>query len=187
MTGSSFNIIDDLDSRGLISQMTSGDELRTVLGTTRTLYCGFDPTAESLHIGNLVPLLALRRFQLAGHQPIALVGGATGLIGDPSFKAVERQLHSEDVVRGWVERIKGQVSRFLDFDGSSKPALVVNNLDWVKDISVIDFLRDVAKHFSVNAMIQKDSVKQRIEREGEGISFTEFSYMILQSYDFAEL
>ena len=187
MTGSSFNIIDDLDSRGLISQMTSGDELRTVLGTTRTLYCGFDPTAESLHIGNLVPLLALRRFQLAGHQPIALVGGATGLIGDPSFKAVERQLNSEDVVRGWVERIKGQVSRFLDFDSSSNPALVVNNLDWVKDISVIDFLRDVAKHFSVNAMIQKDSVKQRIEREGEGISFTEFSYMILQSYDFAEL
>lgn len=187
MTVTSFNIIDDLESRGLISQMTSGDELRTVLGTSRTLYCGFDPTAESLHIGNLVPLLALRRFQLAGHQPIALVGGATGLIGDPSFKAAERQLNSADVVQGWVERIKGQVSRFLDFERSDNPALVVNNLDWVKDISVIDFLRDVGKHFSVNAMIQKESVKQRIEREGEGISFTEFSYMILQSYDFSEL
>lgn len=187
MTATSFNIIDDLESRGLISQMTSGDELRTVLGDSRALYCGFDPTAESLHIGNLVPLLALRRFQLAGHQPIALVGGATGLIGDPSFKAVERQLNSADIVQGWVERIKTQVSRFLDFDRGNNPALVVNNLDWVKDISVIDFLRDVGKHFSVNAMIQKDSVKQRIERDGEGISFTEFSYMILQSYDFAEL
>lgn len=187
MTVTSFNIIDDLESRGLISQMTSGDELRTVLGTSRTLYCGFDPTAESLHIGNLVPLLALRRFQLGGHQPIALVGGATGLIGDPSFKAAERQLNSADVVQEWVERIKGQVSRFLDFERSDNPALVVNNLDWVKDISVIDFLRDVGKHFSVNAMIQKESVKQRIEREGEGISFTEFSYMILQSFDFSEL
>jgi len=187
MTATSFKIIDDLESRGLISQMTSGDELRTVLGTSRSLYCGFDPTAESLHIGNLVPLLALRRFQLAGHQPIALVGGATGLIGDPSFKAAERQLNSAGVVQGWVEKIKGQVSQFLDFDRSDNPALVVNNLDWVKDISVIDFLRDVGKHFSVNAMIQKDSVKQRIEREGEGISFTEFSYMILQSYDFSEL
>lgn len=187
MTATSFNIIDDLESRGLISQMTSGDELRTVLGSSRALYCGFDPTAESLHIGNLVPLLALRRFQLAGHQPIALVGGATGLIGDPSFKAVERQLNSADVVQGWVERIRAQVSGFLDFDRGANPALVVNNLDWVKNISVIDFLRDVGKHFSVNAMIQKDSVKQRIEREGEGISFTEFSYMILQSYDFSEL
>src|SRR5690606_3594081 len=113
MTATSFNIIDDLESRGLISQMTSGDELRGVLGTARTLYSGFDPTAESLHIGNLVPLLALRRFQLAGHRPIALVGGATGLIGDPSFKAAERQLNSADIVQGWVERLKGQVSRFL--------------------------------------------------------------------------
>jgi tyrosyl-tRNA synthetase len=181
------NIIEDLEGRGLISQMTSGDELRQILTSGRTLYSGFDPTAESLHIGSLVPLLALRRFQLAGHKPIALVGGATGLIGDPSFKAAERQLNSNDVVEMWVERLKGQVSQFLDFDSGSNAATVVNNLDWVRDFSVLDFLRDVGKHFSVNAMIQKESVKQRIEREGAGISFTEFSYMILQSYDFAEL
>ena len=187
MSATSMDIIGDLESRGLVSQMTSGDELRSVLGQGRTLYCGFDPTAESLHIGNLVPLLSLRRFQLAGHRPIALVGGATGLIGDPSFKANERALNSADVVDGWVQRIKTQVSQFLDFDTGFSGAMVVNNLDWTKDVSVLDFLRDVCKHFSVNAMIQKDSVKQRIEREGAGISFTEFTYMILQSYDFAEL
>ncbi|MDO8273516.1 MAG: tyrosine--tRNA ligase [Gammaproteobacteria bacterium] len=187
MSATSINIINDLESRGLVSQMTSGDELKTFLSRSRTLYSGFDPTAESLHIGNLVPLLALRRFQLAGHTPIALVGGATGLIGDPSFKAAERQLNASDVVEGWVERLKGQVSQFLEFDGGANSAIVVNNLDWVKGVSVLDFLRDVGKHFSVNAMIQKDSVKQRLEREGAGISFTEFSYMILQSYDFAEL
>lgn len=187
MSATSMDIIGDLESRGLVSQMTSGDELRSVLGQGRTLYCGFDPTAESLHIGNLVPLLSLRRFQLAGHRPIALVGGATGLIGDPSFKANERALNSADVVDGWVQRIKTQVSQFLDFDSGFSGAMVVNNLDWTKDVSVLDFLRDVGKHFSVNAMIQKDSVKQRIEREGAGISFTEFTYMILQSYDFAEL
>ena len=187
MSATSMDIIGDLESRGLVSQMTSGDELRSVLGQGRTLYCGFDPTAESLHIGNLVPLLSLRRFQLAGHRPIALVGGATGLIGDPSFKANERALNSADVVDGWVQRIKTQVSQFLDFDTGFSGAMVVNNLDWTKDVSVLDFLRDVGKHFSVNAMIQKDSVKQRIEREGAGISFTEFTYMILQSYDFAEL
>ncbi|MDX1492041.1 MAG: tyrosine--tRNA ligase [Pseudohongiellaceae bacterium] len=181
------NIIEDLEGRGLVSQMTSGDELKQVLATPRTLYSGFDPTAESLHIGSLVPLLALRRFQLAGHTPIALVGGATGLIGDPSFKATERQLNSSDTVEMWVERLKAQVSQFLDFDAGSNPATVVNNLDWTKNVSVLDFLRDVGKHFSVNAMIQKESVKQRIEREGAGISFTEFTYMILQSYDFAEL
>lgn len=187
MSTTSFGIISDLESRGLVSQMTSGDELGVFLSQSRTLYSGFDPTAESLHIGNLVPLLALRRFQLAGHKPIALVGGATGLIGDPSFKAAERQLNSSDVVEGWVERLKGQVSQFLEFGGGANSAIVVNNLDWVKDVGVLDFLRDVGKHFSVNAMIQKDSVRQRLEREGAGISFTEFSYMILQSYDFAEL
>tara|TARA_R100001377_G_C3189069_1_gene109803 strand:- start:250 stop:1470 length:1221 start_codon:yes stop_codon:yes gene_type:complete len=167
--------------------MTSGDELKSVLKQSTTLYSGFDPTAESLHIGNLVPLLALRRFQQAGHRPIALVGGATGLIGDPSFKASERQLNSNDIVELWVSRIKGQLEQFLDFDSGSNAAMLVNNLDWTKDVSVLDFLRDVGKHFSVNTMIQKDSVKQRIEREGSGISFTEFTYMILQSYDFAEL
>lgn len=187
MPTASFDIIGDLESRGLVSQMSSGDELKGFLSRPRTLYSGFDPTAESLHIGNLVPLLALRRFQLAGHKPIALVGGATGLIGDPSFKAAERQLNSSDIVEGWVERLEGQVSQFLEFGDKANSAIVVNNLDWVKGVGVLDFLRDVGKHFSVNSMIQKDSVKQRLERDGAGISFTEFSYMILQSYDFAEL
>ena len=187
MSAASIDIIGDLEARGLISQMTSGDELRLFLNTRRTLYSGFDPTAESLHIGNLVPLLALRRFQIAGHRPIALVGGATGLIGDPSFKVAERQLNSNDTVAIWVNRLKGQVSQFLDFECGRNSALVVDNLDWVRDLNVLDFLRDVGKHFSVNSMIQKESVKQRLEREGAGISFTEFSYMILQSYDFAEL
>jgi len=187
MTATSIDIIEDLQNRGLLAQMTSGDELKSVLGEGRTLYSGFDPTAESLHIGSLVPLLTLRRFQLAGHKPIALVGGATGLIGDPSFKASERQLNSSDTVEFWVQRLQSQVSQFLDFDSGSSAAVVVNNLDWVKDINVLDFLRDVGKHFSVNSMIQKESVKQRLDREGAGISFTEFTYMILQSYDFAEL
>jgi tyrosyl-tRNA synthetase len=187
VTSSTFDIIDDLERRGLVAQMSSGEELTSILRSPRTLYAGFDPTAESLHIGNLVPLLALRRFQLAGHRPIALVGGATGLIGDPSFKASERQLNSNEVVEGWVDRIKSQVSRFIDFDAGSSGAIVVNNLDWVRDVNVLDFLRDVGKHFSVNSMIQKDSVKQRLDRDGSGISFTEFTYMILQSYDFSEL
>lgn len=180
-------LIADLEFRGLIAQMSGDGELLQHLQEPRTLYCGFDPTADSLHIGSLVPLLALRRFQQAGHKPIALVGGATGLIGDPSFKAQERKLNTPDVVGGWVEKLKTQVSRFIDFDCGSNSALVVNNLDWTKDLSVLDFLRDVGKHFSINAMIQKESVKQRIEREGAGISFTEFSYSLLQSYDFAEL
>jgi tyrosyl-tRNA synthetase len=187
VTSSTFDIIDDLQRRGLIAQMSSEKELTSALGSSRTLYAGFDPTAESLHIGNLVPLLALRRFQLSGHRPIALVGGATGLIGDPSFKTSERQLNSNDVVEGWVDRIKSQVSRFVDFDAGKSSAIVVNNLDWVRDINVLDFLRDVGKHFSVNSMMQKDSVKQRLERDGSGISFTEFTYMILQSFDFSEL
>jgi len=135
----------------------------------------------------MVPLLALKRFQMAGHTPIALVGGATGMIGDPSFKDSERKLNSTDIISDWVEQLKPQLSQFLDFDCGENSAVLVNNLDWTKDYDVLNFLRDVGKHFSVNAMIQKESVKQRIEREGEGISFTEFSYMILQSYDFAEL
>jgi tyrosyl-tRNA synthetase len=182
------DIVADLEARGLIAQTTSGDELSAHLaGGSRTLYSGFDPTADSLHIGHLVPLLVLRRFQLAGHKPVALVGGATGMIGDPSFKAAERQLNSVDVIAGWVESLKGQLSRFLDFDCGDHAASVVNNLDWTRELSALDFLRDIGKHFSVNTMIQKESVRQRIEREGSGISFTEFSYMILQSYDFAEL
>ena len=181
-------LLDDLRARGLIFQIAGEDDLPGWLdGGVRTLYCGFDPTADSLHIGSLVPLLMLRRFQLAGHKPLALVGGATGLIGDPSFKAQERQLNTPEIVGGWVEKLKTQVSRFIDFDAGEVSAEVVNNLDWTVDMDVLSFLRDVGKHFSINAMIQKESVKQRIEREGSGISYTEFTYMILQSYDFAEL
>jgi tyrosyl-tRNA synthetase len=181
-------LLDDLRARGLIFQIAGEDDLPHWLeGGVRTVYCGFDPTADSLHIGTLVPLLMLRRFQLAGHKPLALVGGATGLIGDPSFKIQERQLQTPDIINGWVEKIKTQISRFVDFDAGAASAEVVNNLDWTEGLSVLTFLRDIGKHFSVNAMIQKESVKQRIERDGSGISFTEFAYMILQSYDFAEL
>jgi len=182
------DLVQELGWRGLIQQMTAETELKSHLSDgMKTVYCGFDPTADSLHIGSLVPLLALKRFQQSGHKPIALVGGATGLIGDPSFKANERQLNSEDVVTGWVESLKKQVSRFIDFECGDNSAVVVNNLDWTAGVDILPFLRDVGKHFSINAMIQKESVKQRIDRDGEGISFTEFSYMILQSYDFAEL
>jgi len=180
-------LLADLRARGLIFQIAGEDTLEQWLESgPQTLYCGFDPTADSLHIGSLVPLLMLRRFQLAGHRPVALVGGATGLIGDPSFKAAERNLNTPEVVAGWVDKLRAQVSQFIDFEGDD-PALVVNNLDWTADMDVLAFLRDVGKHFSVNKMIQKESVKQRIEREGSGISFTEFTYMILQSYDFSEL
>ncbi|WP_300175296.1 tyrosine--tRNA ligase [uncultured Aliivibrio sp.] len=181
-------LLQDLKARGLIAQCTADEELAEHLSTDcRTLYCGFDPTADSLHIGSLVPLLVLKRFQQAGHKPLALVGGATGLIGDPSFKAAERQLNTSDVVGDWVNKIHAQVSAFVDFNESKNGAEVVNNLDWIGEINVIEFMRDIGKHFSVNAMIQKESVKQRIDREGSGISFTEFSYMLLQSYDFAAL
>ena len=184
----SSTLLDDLRARGLIFQIAGESDLPGWLdGGSRTLYCGFDPTADSLHIGSLVPLLMLRRFQLAGHKPLALVGGATGLIGDPSFKAQERQLNTREVVDSWVEKLKVQVSRFIDFDAGSTSAGLVNNLDWTADMDVLTFLRDVGKHFSINAMIQKESVKQRLEREGAGISYTEFTYMILQSFDFAEL
>lgn len=188
MTTIDTQFLQELQDRGLISQTTGGDALAEHLNAaSRTLYCGFDPTADSLHIGSLVPLLMLKRFQMAGHKPIALVGGATGLIGDPSFKAQERKLNTPDVVATWVDKLKAQVSRFIDFDAGANSAEVVNNLDWVGKMDVLSFLRDVGKHFSVNNMINKESVKQRIEREGEGISFTEFTYMLLQSYDFAEL
>ena len=181
-------LLADLHARGLIFQIAGEDGLSAWLdGGSRTLYCGFDPTADSLHIGSLVPLLMLRRFQLAGHRPLALVGGATGLIGDPSFKSEERQLNTPEVVAQWVEKIEQQVAQFIDFDAGESSASVVNNLDWTQNLDVLTFLRDVGKHFSINTMIQKESVKQRIDREGEGISFTEFTYMILQSYDFSEL
>lgn len=188
MSGDSLELIADLQARGLIAQMTGDGALEEHLSSgVRTLYCGFDPTADSLHIGSLVPLLALRRFQLAGHKPIALVGGATGLIGDPSFKAQERKLNTPDVVGSWVERIRSQVSQFIDFEASDCSAEVVNNLDWIGGMGLLSFLRDVGKHFSVNNMVNKESVKQRLDREGAGISYTEFTYMLLQSYDFAEL
>ena len=188
MAASPLDIISDLENRELVSQLAGGNELKDHLSSgSRTVYCGFDPTAESLHVGSVVPLLVLKRFQMAGHKPIALIGGATGLIGDPSFKTDERQLNSNEVVEQWVERLKPQLSQFLDFDCGENSAVLVNNLDWTQGYDVLGFMRDVGKHFSVNAMIQKESVKQRIEREGEGISFTEFSYMLLQSYDFAQL
>lgn len=188
MTKHAKELIADLRSRGLIAQVTREDVFEAYLSEkSRTLYCGFDPTADSLHIGSLVPLLTLKRFQQAGHKPIALVGGATGLIGDPSFKSQERKLNTPDVVGQWVDRLKAQVSRFVDFDCGAHSASVVNNLDWIQELNVLDFLRDVGKHFSVSNMINKESVKQRINREGEGISFTEFTYMLLQSYDFSEL
>ena len=182
------NFIESLRSRGLITQISSDNELEEHLNSgCRTVYCGFDPTAESLHIGNLVPLLALKRFQMAGHRPIGLVGGATGMIGDPSFKSNERKLNSAKTTEEWTDKIKQQLSKFIDFDCGENSALVVNNMDWTSQWNVISFLRDIGKHFSINSMIQKESVRQRIDREGEGISFTEFTYMILQSLDFAVL
>ncbi|MEE4299835.1 MAG: tyrosine--tRNA ligase [Pseudomonadales bacterium] len=178
-------LLEDLQWRGLVSQASDPDALAAHLeGGSRVLYCGFDPTADSLHIGSLVPLLTLRRFQLAGHAPIALVGGATGLIGDPSFKAAERMLNEREIVEGWVERLRAQVSRFVDLDAGAR---VANNLDWTRDLDVISFLRDVGKHFSVNDMMRKESVRERLAREGSGISYTEFSYMLLQSMDYVEL
>jgi tyrosyl-tRNA synthetase len=183
----SSDVLAELRERGLIFQVAGEDAIEQWLAAEpRTLYCGFDPTADSLHIGSLVPLLVLRRFQESGHRPIALVGGATGLIGDPSFKASERQLNTPEVVAGWVDKLRQQVSQFIDFEGPNA-ALVANNLDWTQGLDVLGFLRDVGKHFSVNNMIGKESVRQRLDREGAGISFTEFSYMILQSLDFAEL
>ncbi|MDD9962880.1 MAG: tyrosine--tRNA ligase [Gammaproteobacteria bacterium] len=180
-------LLDDLKARGLVTQTTNEGRLRSHLtGAMRTLYCGFDPTADSLHIGNLVPLLALRRFQIEGHRPILLLGGATGLIGDPSFRDDERGLNDETMVGGWVEKIRRQVEPFLDFKGDSG-AIMANNLDWTRGVDVISFLRDVGKHFSVNAMIQRDSVRSRLQRDDEGISYTEFSYMLLQANDYLEL
>ena len=181
------SVIQDLKARGLIAQTTDIEALDALLNEQKiALYCGFDPTADSLHIGHLLPVLALRRFQKAGHTPIALVGGATGMIGDPSFKAVERSLNSAETVAGWVESIRNQLKPFLSFEGENA-AIMANNADWFGSMNCLDFLRDIGKHFSVNAMLNKESVKQRIERDDVGISFTEFAYSLLQGYDFAEL
>ena len=179
------NLLEDLRWRGLLAQSTDEAALLESLKKPITLYVGFDPTAPSLHVGNLVVLLVLRRFQLAGHTPIALVGGATGLVGDPSGKNEERTLNSTEIVEGWVNRIRTQVSAFLDFNEAKNKAIVVNNLDWTSPLSAIEFLRDIGKHFSVNQMLSKDSVSARLE--AGGISYTEFSYQVLQSYDFLEL
>lgn len=181
------HLLDELTRRGLIAQNSDPEALATHLAEPRTVYCGFDPTAGSLHIGHLVPLLMLRRFQLAGHTPVALVGGATGLIGDPSFKATERTLNSADTVQGWVASLSAQIKALLPAsDGLAAPVLV-NNADWMGQMSALDFLRDIGKHFSVNAMLARESVRQRLARPDQGISFTEFSYALLQSQDFAVL
>ena len=180
------DILDELTWRGLLALSTDADELRTALGSgTVTFYVGFDPTAPGLHIGNLVQLLTMRRLQLAGHRPIGLVGGATGLIGDPSGKSEERVLNPRETVAAWVERIRGEVARFLDFGVGPAGAVMVSNLEWTEQLSALDFLRDIGKHFPVNRMLARESVKARLE--AGGISYTEFSYQILQAYDFLEL
>jgi tyrosyl-tRNA synthetase len=180
------DIIDDLTWRGLIAVSTDRHDLRAALDAGQvTFYGGFDPTGPGLHIGNLVLLLTMRRLQLAGHRPIGLVGGATGLIGDPSGKSSERVLNSREVVAGWVERIRREVSQYLDFGPGPASALLVSNLDWTGDLLALDFLRDIGKHFPVNQMLSREVVRARLE-EG-GISYTEFSYQILQANDYLEL
>ncbi|MGT2829164.1 tyrosine--tRNA ligase [Streptococcus hillyeri] len=179
------NIFEELKARGLVFQTTDEEALVKALTEGQvSYYTGYDPTADSLHLGHLVAILTSRRLQLAGHKPYALVGGATGLIGDPSFKDAERSLQTKDTVDGWVTKIQGQLSRFLDFENGDNKAEMVNNYDWFCSVSFIDFLRDVGKYFTVNYMMSKDSVKKRIET---GISYTEFAYQIMQGYDFYEL
>lgn len=182
------DIFADLAWRGLIQQTTDDQHLPQWLNSgSRTLYIGFDPTAPSLHVGSLLPLLTLRRFQRAGHRPIPLVGGATGMIGDPSGKSEERNLMSVETLQANVEGLQQQMRQFLDFDCGQRPALLVNNFDWMRNFSFLDFLRDVGKNFPVNVMLTKDSVKSRLDRSDGGLSYTEFSYMLLQAYDFVHL
>ncbi len=181
-------IITDLKARGLVYQSTGEDQLASWLAEKpRSLYIGFDPTADSMHVGHMMALMNLRRFQQAGHRPIALVGGATGMIGDPSGKSEERNLLDETQLQVNSEAMKQQMSRFLDFDGGDESALLVNNLDWMRDYPTLDFLRDIGKNFPVNMMLAKESVKSRLEESDSGLSFTEFSYMLLQAYDFVHL
>lgn len=178
-------ILDELEWRGLIAQSTDRDALAAALAEgPLTLYAGFDPTAPSLHAGSLIPLLTLQRFQRAGHRPIVLAGGATGMIGDPR-ESTERTLNSADTVAEWSDRIRGQLERFVEFDGSPTGAIVVNNLSWTRELSAIEFLRDLGKHFSVNVMLDRETIRRRLD--GDGISYTEFSYMLLQANDFVEL
>ncbi len=182
------DIIAELTWRNLVNQITDAENLpRWLNEKSRTVYAGFDPTADSLHVGHLMALMILRRFQQAGHRPIALIGGATGMIGDPSGKSEERNLLSVDVLQENIAGMECQLRRFLDFDCADNSALLVNNYDWVSKFSYIEFLRDVGKHFPVNVMLTKDSVKSRLERSEAGLSYTEFSYMLLQAYDFVHL
>ena len=181
------SLLHTLQRCGLISQVSDSLGLAShLLNGSQSVYAGFDPTAPSLQVGNLVPLLMLRRFQLAGHRPVAVLGGATGAIGDPSGRTEERTLNDAATIERWLQGIGGQVARFVDTEGD-QGGLIVNNLEWTRDLDVIAFLRDVGKHFSINAMIQRDFVRSRLEREGLGISYTEFSYVLLQAYDFLQL
>jgi tyrosyl-tRNA synthetase len=179
------SLLEDLQWRGLIAQSTDRKELEDALAEPIALYLGVDPTAPSMHLGNLVVLLVLKRFQLAGHRPIALVGGATGLVGDPSGRNDERSLNDEKLVADWVSKIRKQVEKILDFKDKNTGAKLVNNLDWTKSLSSLDFLREIGKHFSVNQMLAKDSVASRLS--SSGISYTEFSYQVLQAFDYLEL
>lgn len=178
------SILDELEWRGLIADCTDRAELARRSASPLTLYCGFDPTADSLHVGNLVPLLALRRFQLLGHRPIALAGGATGSIGDPSGKTQERQLLTKEVLDHNIAQVKEQLKRLLDFEAKANPAALLDNATWTAPVSYLEFLRNIGKHFSVNQMVAKESVRARMEDREAGISYTEFSYMLLQAFDF---
>ncbi|BGI51162.1 MAG: tyrosine--tRNA ligase [Arsenophonus endosymbiont of Ceratovacuna japonica] len=185
---SSKDLIGQLQERGLISKLTDEKALIEKLSNgPLTLYCGFDPTADSLHLGHLIPLLCLKRFQQIGHRPIILIGGATGLIGDPSFKSTERKLNTSEKVQEWVKKIEQQISLFLNFDCGKNSAKIVNNYDWFSKMNILPFLCDIGKHFSVKQIMNKGAIKQRLKRYDSKISFTEFSYNLLQSYDFANL
>ena len=182
------DIYKELEWRGLVADCTDvGDLQKRLASGPITLYCGFDPTAESLHVGNLVPLLGLRRFQLAGHRPIALAGGGTGMIGDPSGKSAERQLLTKEVLERNIAKVKTQLAQLLDFETKTNPAVLVDNASWLEPMRFIDFLREIGKHFSVNMMVAKESVRARMEDREAGISFTEFSYMLLQAFDYLVL
>ena len=181
------SILEELKWRGLVADCTDAAELAKKISAPITLYCGFDPTADSLHVGNLVPLLALRRFQLLGHHSIAVAGGATGMVGDPSGKTQERQLLTPEVLAHNIFRVKEQLKRLLDFDTKKNPARLVDNASWTANVPYLDFLRDVGKHFSVNQMVAKESVRARMEDRETGISYAEFSYMLLQAFDFLVL
>jgi len=187
MAGKSPGLLEAFRQRGLIFQSSPPEPLQQLLEEPATLYCGFDPTADSLHVGSLLPLLTLRRFQEAGHRPLVLIGGGTGLVGDPSFREDERSLQGEDTLRDWSDRLERQLRSLLDFGDHSSGARLVNNLEWSQELRLIPFLREIGKHFPVNAMVRKEAIRQRLEREDTGISFTEFSYMLLQAYDYLEL